>query len=63
MTAFMVICHADDAAKVENALKQIDFQRAPSSKSVPKEEIKALNDRISNYEADIKKCISDNCIQ
>ena len=57
MTAFMVICHADDAAKVENALKQIDFQRAPSSKSVPKEEIKALNDRISNYEADIKKCI------
>ena len=57
MTAFMAICHADDAAKVENALKQIDFQRAPSSKSVPKEEIKALNDRISNYEADIRKCI------
>ena len=56
MTAFMVVCHVDDADRVESSLKKIDFIKAPSSKLVPTEEIASIKKKISELEADIKKC-------
>ena len=56
ITAFMVVCHIDDADKVEAGLKKLDFVKAPSSTLVPTEEIKAIKQKISDYEADIDKC-------
>ncbi len=58
MTAFTVVCHESDAEKVEKALKQIDFVRAPSSRLVPADQIRELEKNIRDYEADIESCIS-----
>lgn len=56
ITAFMVVCHRDDADKVESGLKKIDFVKAPSSTLVPTEEIQSIKQKIADYQADITKC-------
>ncbi len=56
MTAFMVVCHANDENMVENALKKLDFVKAPQSKLIPTEEIASIKKKIAELENDIKKC-------
>lgn len=59
MSSFMAVCHREDAQTIEDALRRINFMKAPSGKLIPTEEIASLNDEISRHRAEIETFIAE----
>ncbi|MDD5832032.1 MAG: V-type ATP synthase subunit I [Clostridiales bacterium] len=53
LSSFMAICHRDDGEAVENALRRINFVKAPSGTMIPAEEEAAIGREISEHESQI----------
>ena len=59
MSSFMAVCHKDDADKVENLLRRINFVKAPLGSMVPTEEIDNLNHEIEEHKAHIEELTAE----
>lgn len=55
MSSFMAVCHAEDAETVENALRRLNFVKAPSSTLIPSEEAEKVRQEITQHEEAIRE--------
>ena len=59
LSSFMAVCHAEDAETVENALRRINFVKAPSSTLIPSEEAETVKKEITQHEEEIQKLVEE----
>ena len=59
MSGFMLICHRDDADKMEGLLRRINFVRAPLGSLVPTDETDSINREIEDHKAQIESLVNE----